>query len=72
MERFLRYSLEHERPIRLIFVNEEGGMRQATATVTRLSAGRVAFITRRPKGENDLPLHQILSADYRKGDEGQD
>ena len=73
MERFLRYSMEHQRAIRLIFVDDEGRMRQASATVTSLNGdGSVTFVTLRPKREYTLPLSQLLGADYRKGDEGQD
>lgn len=71
MERFLRYSLEKQRPIRLMY---QAGERicQATVRVTALSGEKVAFVTLRPRGQMTLPVEQILSADYRKGDEGQE
>lgn len=71
MERFLRYSLEHGRSIRLMFLSEDERLAQVNATVTRLEPDSVTFITLRPKGEYTMPLSRILSADYRKGDEGQ-
>ena len=36
MERFLRYSLERGRPIRLMVQEEDGRLRQVTAQVTAL------------------------------------
>lgn len=71
MERFLRYSLEKQRPIRLIFFTEDGGMKQVNAQVTQLTSDSVTFTCLRPKGEFNLPLNRILSADYKRGDEGQ-
>lgn len=73
MERFLRYSMERQRAIRLIFVDDEEKMRQASATVTSLNEdGSATFVTLRPRREYTMPLPRILGADYRKGDEGQD
>ena len=70
MKRFLRYSLEHERAIRLMYM-DEGGMKQVSATVTELTEDCVAFTTLRPKRSITVALDQILSADYRKGDAGE-
>ena len=67
MKRFLRYSLEHERAIRLMYMDEEG-MKQVSATVTALTESEVCFTTLRPKRNITLALEQLLSADYRKGD----
>lgn len=72
MERFLRYSLEKQRPIRLIFFADDGSMKQLNAQVTALQPGRVIFTSLRPKGTYDIPLERLLSADYKRGDEGQD
>lgn len=72
MERFLRYSLEKQRGIRLIFLNDEGVMKQVNAQVLALDASQVRFACLRPRGEWTLPLERILSADYRRGDEAQD
>ena len=71
MERFLRYSLEKGQRIRLIYQTEEGGMKMVNAQVTALEKGMVRVVTMRPKQEMELPLEKILSADYRRGDEGQ-
>lgn len=72
MERFLQYSLERGRVIRLIYQEENGRMRQVNAQVTALQGDRVSFVIQRPRREITLPLWQLLSADYRKGDEGQE
>ncbi len=72
MERFLRYSLSHGRPIRLIYQEIDGRMRQATATVTAIRADGVDITTLRPRRAVSLPWDRLLSADYRRGDEGQD
>ena len=71
MERFLRYSLERGRAIRLIYQEEDGRMRQVNAQVTAMNGSEVAFTTLRPKRDVTLPVSHLLSADYRKGDEGQ-
>ena len=71
MERFLRYSLEKGQRIRLIYQTEEGDMKMVNAQVTALEEGMVRVVTVRPKQEIELPLEKLLSADYRRGDEGQ-
>ena len=71
MERFLRYSLEKGQHIRLIYQTEEGGMRMVNAQVTAMGEDTVWVMTVRPRQEMELPLERILSADYRRGDEGQ-
>lgn len=72
MERFLRYSLERGRAIRLIYQEEDGRMRQVNAQVTTIQNGEVSLITLRPRREIILPMERLLSTDYRKGDEGQE
>ena len=71
MERFLRYSLERGRAIRLIYQEEDGSMRQVNAQVKAMDSECIALAVLRPKKEITLPLTRLLSADYRKGDEGQ-
>ena len=51
---------------------EDGKLRQVTAQVTALTEGEVTFTTLRPRRTVTLPLTHLLSADYRKGDEGQE
>ena len=70
MERILRYSLDHRRPIRLIF-QREGALQQRNVQVLALEAGRVRLLSRRPREEWEMPLTDVLGADYARGDEGQ-
>lgn len=70
MERILRYSLDHRRPIRLIF-QREGAFQQRNVQVLALEAGRVRLLSRRPREEWEMPLTDVLGADYARGDEGQ-
>lgn len=72
MERFLRYSLEKQRPIRLIFFADDGSMKQVNAQVTAIGPQSVSFTCLRPKGSYEIPLERLLSADYKRGDEGQE
>lgn len=71
MERFLRYSLEKQRPIRLMFYDDAGSLRQSNAQVLSITPETVTFTTTRPKAHWAIPPSRILSADYKKGDEGQ-
>lgn len=70
MERILRYSLDHRRPIRLIF-QREGALQQRNVQVLALEAGQVRLLSRRPREEWEMPLTDVLGADYARGDEGQ-
>lgn len=70
MERILRYSLDHRRPIRLIF-QREGKLQQRNVQVLALGKDRVRLASRRPREEWEMDLADILGADYARGDEGQ-
>ena len=72
MERFLRYSKDHNRDIRLICLMNDGKMRQINAVVLDYDAEQVKLYVLRPPQNVTLPLTDILSADYARGDEGQD
>lgn len=72
MERFFRYSLEKQRVIRLIYLTDEGVMKQVNAQVLAMDGGQVRFSCLRPRGEWTVDRERILSADYRRGDEAQD
>lgn len=68
MERFFRYSLERERPIRLMLL-QDGRLRQLTARVTALTPETVSLCS--PKGKNPRTVRRedILAAAYLKKDE---
>ena len=69
MERFLRYSLERERPIRAVFLLN-GAMLQKTITVLALEKGTVTLCAKSFKTPLILPSQDILSCDYARGDHG--
>ena len=70
MERFLQYSLERNRAIRLIYLEDGGKLRQVTAVVTAYDEQQVSLYILRPPRNLTVSRTDILSADYRKGDEG--
>lgn len=72
MERMLQYSLERNRAIRLMYLDENGGLHQVTAVVTGRTGGRVRLYVLRPPQNIEISESDILSTDYRKGDEGQE
>ena len=71
MERLLRYSMEHERVIRLMLMDEEGNLSQVNARILRYDADTVDFITIRSPRTVTVPRKDILAIDFRKGDDGQ-
>jgi len=71
MERLLRYSLEHDRVIRLMLMDEAGALSQVNARVVRYDADSVDFITTRSPRTVTVPRKDILAIDFRKGDDGQ-
>ena len=71
MERFFVYSMEHDRLIRLIWQDASGEMCQSNVKVLAWDGKQVTIQAQRPKRTLALPIEQILSADFRKGDEGE-
>ena len=69
MKRFLRYAVEHGRKIRAVFVLD-GQMLQKTVEVIRFDESEVAF--RIGKKLVTLPLGDVLSCDYARGDHGEE
>lgn len=69
MERFLRYSLEHERAIRGVLLLE-GRLVQKTFTVLALATESVTLRLGAKKPPLTLPLADVLSCDYARGDHG--
>lgn len=72
MYRFLQYSKERNRAIRLMYMDETGALKQVTAVVTAFDDKQVSLYVLRPPRNIALPLDALLSADYTKGDEGQE
>lgn len=70
MERLLRYSLEHERVIRLMLLTE-GSLSQVNARIIAYDAEKIEFITTRSPRPQTALRADILAADFRRGDDGQ-
>ncbi len=70
MERLLRYSLEHDRVIRLMLLHE-GQLAQVNARVTAYDEEKIEFITTRSPRPQTAARADLLAADFRKGDDGQ-
>lgn len=68
-ERFLRYAMEKERPIRAVWL-ADGVMRQKTVRVLDVSADAVRFRLGRKGKPFDVPLADVLACDYARGDDG--
>ena len=71
MERFLRYSLERNRPIRAVFLLE-GRMMQKQVRVLALDQENVTLRVSAKKSPVVLPIADILSCDYARGDHGEE
>lgn len=70
MERMLRYSLEHDRVIRLMLL-QEGTLSQVNARIIAYDQTQISYITTRSPRTQTALRADILSADFRKGDDGQ-
>ncbi len=71
MERLLQFSLERTRVIRLMYMEPEGTLRQVNATVISYDQHKVEVVTTRSPRPLVIPREAILSADFRRGDDGQ-
>ena len=71
MERFLRYSLEKGRKIRAVLMLD-GMLVQKTVTVLALEADAVTLVIGAKKAPVTLPLADIYSCDYARGDHGEE
>lgn len=71
MERFLRYSLTRSRKIRAMLMLD-GKLQQKTVAVLALDGVTVTLALTGKKGLVTLPLNDILSCDYARGDHGEE
>ncbi len=70
VRRFLEYSLRYQRPIKAVWL-EEGKMASGNLTVLSLGEDSFSFITSRAKKTpRKMPLEDVLSAAYARGDDG--
>lgn len=67
LERFFRYSLQHNKPIRVWL---EGEKKFQNITVICLEGDQVAFTTARKKTPQVKCMADFLSASYARGDDG--
>ena len=70
-ERFIRYSLDHNLPVRLILMGGDGALRQVSAVAEGFDGRVVSLYVLRPPQRITVPLQDILSADYTPKDDGQ-
>lgn len=72
VERFLRYSLERERKICVVLL-EDGSMRKINLLVTAFDEDGVGFFARLPGRKRDMHIavHDVLTAAYARGDQGE-
>lgn len=66
MERFLKYSMMHHTPVRVLMID----LKYRNITVTALDAEKVTCTDARHKIPYEIPLEHILSASYARGDDG--
>ena len=71
MMRFLRYAVEHERKIRAVFLLE-GKMVQKTVSVLGYDENTVTLRLGSKKTPLVLPMADVLSCDYARGDHGEE
>ena len=70
MTRFFRYSLEHNRPIRLMYMDGEGKLHQVSAVVEKMEGETLHLYIMRPIQRIQIQTGDVLSCDYMKNDEG--
>ncbi|MDD4080510.1 MAG: hypothetical protein PHP02_03725 [Eubacteriales bacterium] len=69
VRRFLEYSLRYHRPIKAMWL-EEGKMVSGNITVTVIEVNTFSFIGSRKKTPREMPIADVLSAAYARGDDG--
>jgi len=67
VKRFLLYSLAHNRPVKVLLADT---MKYKNITVITLDEKQVGFLAAGRKKPQRMPLDQILSASYARGDDG--
>lgn len=67
LERFLQYSLDHHRPVRVLMADT---LKYQNILVLALEDSQVSFLSSGRKMPKTLPLSAFLSAAYARGDDG--
>lgn len=72
IRRFLRYSLRHQRPIKVLFSDEEGTIKALNLRVTELREDCFSYFSAsNRKTPRELPIASLLSCAYGRGDHGE-
>lgn len=71
MIRFLRYAVEHERKIRAVFLLD-GQMVQKTVSILSYDDASVTMRMGSKKTPLVIPMADVLSCDYARGDHGEE
>jgi len=71
MTRFLRYAVDHDRKIRAVFLLE-GQMVQKTVSIVEYNEETVTIRIGSKKTPLVLPIADLLSCDYARGDHGEE
>lgn len=71
MTRFLRYAMEHDRKIRAVFLLD-GQMMQKTVSIVEYTEDTVTIRIGSKKTPVVLPMADLLSCDYARGDHGEE
>ncbi|NLO84223.1 MAG: hypothetical protein GX096_02160 [Clostridiales bacterium] len=71
MTRFLKYAVEHDRKIRMMLMLE-GVMLQKTVRVIEYDDQNVTLLIGAKKIPETIPMGDILSCDYARGDHGEE
>ncbi len=71
LRRFLDYSLRHQRPIRVMLMEEAGQARHQNITVQSYDEQELHYLSARNKMQpKALPMASLLAASYARGDDG--
>lgn len=70
MERLLRFAVEHDRVIRLMFMRD-GRLFQVNAHIVSYDDNQVSFVTTRSPRTQVISREELLAVDFRRGDDGQ-
>lgn len=67
IKRFLTYSLDHNKPVKVLFADT---MKYKNITVVLLEGERVGYLVAGRKTPLETEMDNILSASYARGDDG--
>ena len=70
LQRFLTYSLRHQRPIKIIMM-DQAGTRSMNVTVQAYDDHSISYLSAKNKKiPRNIALDDLLAATYARGDEG--